>query len=223
MPNEKKDSFDEKDEEFLSEEVNVEEPAVQSAETAGAEAAAEAKIGAEGPVITEDAEVYGHQEALQLAEQKAKENYDKFLRVYAEFENYRKRIDKEKSEFIKYANEGMIKDILVVVDNLERAIEQAKDHAQAEGVVLGVEMILKQLKDILEKYGVKEMRAMGEFFDPRLHEAVIHEVADEHEENMVIAELQKGYILKDRLIRPAMVKVSRKSQNKAEAVMNDEE
>jgi len=117
----------------------------------------------------------------------------------------------------------MIKDILVVVDNLERAIEQTKNHDQSEGVALGVEMILKQLKDILDKYGVKEMRAMGEPFDPRLHEAVIHEVADEYEENMVISELQKGYILKDRLIRPAMVKVSKKSRDKAETVMNDEE
>ncbi|MEK6775743.1 MAG: nucleotide exchange factor GrpE [bacterium] len=207
MSHENMDSFDEEEEETQPGEKNIEEPSVQSAETAGAET--------EGPV--------GEQGALQLAEQKAKENYDKFLRVYAEFENYKKRMDKEKSEFIKYANEGMIKDLLVVLDNLERAAEQARNDEQAKGIALGVEMVLKLFKDILEKHGLREMKAMGEHFDPRLHDAVIHEVVDDREENMVIEEFQKGYVLKDRLIRPAMVKVSKRSNKNAESGMNGEE
>jgi len=217
MSDECKDVSGGREEEFQSGKENIEESQALFDETAGGSPADQAQASVEEAAVSEA------QSAIQAAEQKAEENYDKFLRVYAEFENYKKRMEKEKSEFIKYANEGMIKDILVVVDNLERAIEQTKNHDQSEGVALGVEMILKQLKDILDKYGVKEMRAMGEPFDPRLHEAVIHEVADEYEENMVISELQKGYILKDRLIRPAMVKVSKKSRDKAETVMNDEE
>lgn len=215
MSHENMDSFDAEEEELQPGEKNIEEPSVQSAETAGTET--------EGPAGAEKAGVSAEQGALQLAEQKAKENYDKFLRVYAEFENYKKRMDKEKSEFIKYANEGMIKDLLVVLDNLERAAEQARNDEQAEGIVLGVEMVLKLFKDILEKHGLREMKAMGEHFDPRLHDAVIHEVVDDHEENMVIEEFQKGYVLKERLIRPAMVKVSKRSNKNAEADMNGEE
>jgi molecular chaperone GrpE len=156
------------------------------------------------------------------AQREAKESYDRFLRVHAEFENYKKRMEKERSELIKYANEGLIKQLLEVMDNLERALDQAEQNAHAEGLVEGVKMILKQMRDILGKHGVSEVEALGKSFDPNLHEAMMHELADDEEENTVIDEFQKGYILKDRLLRPALVKVSKKSENKVDAGPSEE-
>ena len=147
---------------------------------------------------------------LEVAQRQAKESYDKFLRVYAEFENYKKRMEREKSDFLKYANEELIKELLPVIDNLDRAVGQARQNAEAQSLVEGVEMILRQIKEVMEKHGVKELQSLGEPFDPNVHEAMMHEIADEHDENTVIDELQKGYIFKDRLIRPALVKVSKK-------------
>lgn len=147
---------------------------------------------------------------LEVARREAKENYDKFLRVYAEFENYKKRMERDKSEFLKYANEGLIKELLGVIDNLDRAVGQARQNPESESLVEGVEMILRQTKEIMEKHGVRELQSLGEPFDPNVHEAMMHEVADDHDENTVIDELQKGYVFKDRLIRPALVKVSKK-------------
>jgi molecular chaperone GrpE len=160
--------------------------------------------GEEGTVAEEKGE-------LETARQEATDNYDKFLRVYAEFENYKKRMEKDKADFLKYANEELIKELLAVIDNLERAVAQAKEKAEPVSLIQGVEMILKQMKDILEKNGLREVQALGEPFDPNFHEAMMHEIAEEHEENTVIDELQKGYVLRDRLIRPALVKVSKKS------------
>ncbi len=159
---------------------------------------------------------------LIQAQQMAKENHDRFLRVAAEFENYKKRVEKEKSDLIKYANEGLMKELLGVIDNLERALEQAEQNAQAESLLEGIRMILKQLKDILGKHGVSEIQALGETFNPNLHEAMMHETADEHAENTVIDEFQKGYVLKDRLLRPSLVKVSKKSPDKADVGLSEE-
>ncbi len=153
---------------------------------------------------------------LIQARQEVRENYDRFLRVAAEFENYKKRVEKEKSDLVKYANEGLIKDLLGVIDNLERALEQAEQNAQSESLVEGIAMILKLMKDTLGKHGVLEIRALGKAFNPNLHEAMMHEAADEHAENTVIDEFQKGYVLKDRLLRPSLVKVSKKSPDKAD-------
>lgn len=153
----------------------------------------------------------------------AGENYDRLVRISADFENYKKRVEREKTEFIKYANEELIKDFLSVIDNLERAMDHAKKDADAQGLIQGVEMILKQFKDLLAKYGVREIKALKEPFDPNLHEAMMHEVVDDHDENIVIDEFQKGYILKDRLLRPSMVKVSKKGQRKADVGMQEED
>ncbi|NOY53696.1 MAG: nucleotide exchange factor GrpE [Deltaproteobacteria bacterium] len=153
---------------------------------------------------------------LTQARREVRENYDRFLRVAAEFENYKKRVEKEKSDLVKYANEGLIKDLLGVIDNLERALEQAEQNVQAESLVEGIGMILKLMKDTLGKHGVTEIHALGETFNPNLHEAMMHEATDEHAENTVIDEFQKGYVLKDRLLRPSLVKVSKKSPDKAD-------
>jgi molecular chaperone GrpE len=159
---------------------------------------------------------------LSQYRREAQENYDRFVRVYAEFENYKKRAVKDKTEFIKYANEGLVKALLGVIDNLERAVDESKKNAHAEGLVEGVEMVLNQLKDILDKHGVREVQAQGAPFDPNLHEAMMHEDSEEHEDNTVIEEFQRGYILNDRLLRPALVKVSRKVEKKADVELSEE-
>lgn len=147
---------------------------------------------------------------LEAAEKEAGENYDRFLRISAEFENYKKRKEREASDFRKYANETLVKELLPVVDNLERAMDTSKDHDDAVSCILeGVDMTLKGIFKVLEKFAVKAVDAVGNAFDPTYHQAVMQEETDEHPENTVIRELQKGYTIHDRLLRPAMVVVAK--------------
>jgi molecular chaperone GrpE len=149
---------------------------------------------------------------LEAAEKAAGENYDRFLRISAEFENYKKRKDREAADFRKYANETLVKELLPVVDNLERAMETSVDHEDAVSCVLeGVDMTLKGIHKVLDKFSVRAVDAMGNAFDPAYHQAVMQEETDEHPENTVIKELQKGYTIHDRLLRPSMVVVAKAS------------
>lgn len=159
---------------------------------------------------TEPADPIKEMEArLETAEQEAKENYDRFLRLSAEFENYKKRSEREINEFRKYANESLIKEILSVADNLERALDSSRSDKQADtGLVEGVDMTLKEILNIFEKFSVKPVESLGKPFDPTFHQAVMQEQTDGHPENTVTNEIQKGYMMHDRLIRPAMVVVS---------------
>ncbi len=146
---------------------------------------------------------------LETAEQEAKGNYDRFLRISAEFENYKKRSEREINEFRKYANESLIKEILSVADNLERALDSSRSDKQADtGLVEGVDMTLKEILNIFEKFSVKPVDSLGKLFDPAFHQAVMQEETDSYPGNTVINEIQKGYMMHDRLIRPAMVVVS---------------
>lgn len=145
----------------------------------------------------------------------AEENYDRFLRAQAELENYKKRAEREKNSLAKYGNEELIKAILPVVDNLERAL----DHPQGEnpdGLVEGVKIIYNQLLQVLEKFGLTPIAAVGEPFDPSKHEAMMQVESTDHEPNTVVSELQRGYFLNDRLLRPAMVSVARAPGEKEE-------
>ncbi len=147
---------------------------------------------------------------LEAAEQEAGENYDRFLRISAEFENYKKRKERESADFRKYANETLVKELLPVVDNLERAMETQGDHEDAVHSVLeGVDMTLKEIFKVLEKFAVKAVDAVGNEFDPTYHQAVMQEASDTHPDNTVIKEFQKGYTIHDRLLRPAMVVVAK--------------
>lgn len=159
---------------------------------------------------TEPADPIKEMEAkLETAEQEAKENYDRFLRVSAEFENYKKRSAREMSEFRKFSNESLIKEMLSVVDNLERALDSSRSDKQADtGLVQGVDMTLKEILNIFEKFSVKPVESLGKPFDPAFHQAVMQEETDGHPENIVTNEMQKGYMMHDRLIRPSMVAVS---------------
>jgi len=146
---------------------------------------------------------------IKSLEEEAKETYDRFLRVSAEFENYKKRSIREMSEFKKYANESLIKELILVVDNMERAINSSSNEGNSNnGLVEGVDMTLKELLKIFEEFGVKQVESLGKPFDPTFHQAVMQEETDEHPHNTIINELQKGYLINERLLRPSMVVVS---------------
>ena len=144
----------------------------------------------------------------QLQEQ-AKKNYDLFLRSEAESENLKKRNKKEKEDWIKYANETLIKEILPVMDNLEKAISHSQEENSLQALREGVELTLKGLKDSLGKSGLEEVKALGEPFDPSFHHAVSEQEDEKSENGAIIHELQKGYTFNQRLIRPAMVVVNK--------------
>ena len=146
----------------------------------------------------------------QLAEKtrEASEIFDKWLRLRAEFENYKKRMQKEKADLMRFGNESLLKSILPILDNLERAINHGKDLKENTSLLEGVELTLKQFVDTLERFGVKPVSAMGEVFDPEKHEAISYQESDQ-EPHRVISEVMKGYLFHERLLRPAKVIVSR--------------
>jgi len=150
-------------------------------------------------------------EAENLAkknEQYYKETLEKFLRLQAEFENYKKRQEKRQKEFIEYANQGLLSNLLTVVDNLERALESTKKEKNVKAISHGLKNILKEFHNVLNKEGVKPIESVNKKFDPSKHEAVMKEETDKHSEDIVTEEFRKGYTIKSRILRPAMVKVA---------------
>jgi len=151
---------------------------------------------------------------LEVKGQEAKENYERLLRVSAEFENYKKRASRDLAELRKFANQSLIKEMLSVVDNLELAMNSTNGHKTIDqGLLQGLDMTHKEILKVFEKFNVKPIEAKGQAFDPTFHEAVMQEATDEFDENTVINELQKGYLIHDRLLRPAMVVVARPKEN----------
>ncbi len=141
---------------------------------------------------------------------------DRVLRLSAEFENYKKRKQRELDDFKKFANETVFKQLLTVVDNLERAIDSAEDNSNEEGLLSGVKLTHKEILKLFETFNVKEVKADDQPFDPNFHQAVTQEETDEVPENTVTNVLQKGYMLHDRLIRAAMVVVAKNAEEKTE-------
>ena len=151
---------------------------------------------------------------LESMEQESKDSHDRFLRVSAEFENYKKRAAREMNDFRKFANESFVKAMLPVVDNLDRAIESSSDDDHSiRSVVEGVNMTLKEILKIFEQFRVKPFESLGKTFDPALHQAVMQKETDNHPEKTILNELEKGYMMHDRLLRPAMVVVSKKTDS----------
>jgi molecular chaperone GrpE len=153
-------------------------------------------------------------EELTTTEAAGKAFEDRYMRLYAEFENYKKRAAREAKEFRKFANEALVKEMLPVIDNLERAIHSSSSQENnqenyRDKILEGVTMTLNEILKVLERFNVKPVEALGQPFDPNYHEAVAQEESNVHEDNTVIREFQKGYLLHDRLIRPAMVVVSK--------------
>ena len=152
-------------------------------------------------------------EYLKLKEDadKAEECQDKMLRLQADFDNTRKRLDKEKQDFVKFANEGIILELLNILDDLERTVDLAQSkHQDLQVFLKGVEMILAHLYEMLKEYGVKPIEAEGKIFDPNYHEALMQAEDKDLPEHTIVEELQKGYLLNDRVIRTTKVKVSKK-------------
>ena len=137
------------------------------------------------------------------------EYHNLLLRTTAEFDNYRKRIEKERRELTEYIAVDLLQELLPLVDDLERALRAELNNEGAEAYRKGVEIIHKQLLDLLRKRGVTPIVSVGTDFDPHFHQAVLHEVSPEHREGEVIEEFRRGYMLGDRLLRPSMVKVAK--------------
>jgi molecular chaperone GrpE len=149
---------------------------------------------------------------IKEVQESAEKNYDLYVRSLAETDNLKKRSQKEKEEWIKFANESLIKQLLPVVDNLEKALAHSNDENALHGLREGVELTRKGLMDTLKKAGLEEVQAAGEPFDPNFHEAVSAQVDDTTEPATILQELQKGYLLNQRLIRPAMVIISKSGE-----------
>ncbi len=152
----------------------------------------------------------------ELSQQK-----EKYLRLYAEFENYKRMIQKEREELINYANEKLIKDLLPVIDNFELAIKHSGSNLNSEwleSMKKGVENALKEFLRILEKYGVKQIETVGQIFNPEVHHAVSTVEKEDMEDNIIVEELRKGYLYKNKLLREPLVAVSKKSKPSEEGV-----
>lgn len=158
-----------------------------------------------------DGEIDRLNKQLESKESELKEAKDRYLRQLAELENFKKRIIREKEETLRFANETIVKDLLPVVDNLERALTHAteNDGENAKALIEGVEMVLKGLLDTLARHGVSPVLAVGQPFDPAVHEAVAQIESDTVPASTVVDEYSKGYLLRERLVRPAMVSVSK--------------
>jgi len=164
------------------------------------------------------------EEYLKLKEDasKAEQYWDRIIRMQADFENMRKRIEKEKQDFVRFANEGIIVELLNVMDDLERTVELAQTkHQDLAAFLKGVEMILAHLYEMLKEHGVKPIDAKGKIFDPNYHEALMQADDDKAAEHTILEELQKGYLLNDRVIRTAKVKVSKKTESREQRTQDE--
>ncbi len=167
----------------------------------------------DGNTVQDDArdeKVKELEQALEAKECELQECRDKMLRLAAELDNFKKRMEREKEEHMKYALEAFAKELLPFLDNLERAVEAAKDNQDLESLLQGLELTLSGYLKTLEKFGLKVFAAEGQRFDPNIHEALGVEESHDVEENTVIKELLKGYKLHERVLRPALVVVSKK-------------
>jgi len=156
----------------------------------------------------EQAGLTPEQQEIEKLKLQADEHHQRLLRAQADFDNFRRRTRQEKEEFAKYASLKVVEQLLPVVDNFERALAAGKDSNDYDALIKGVDMIFRQLDQVLAAEGLTRMETVGQPFNPEFHQAVMQVESDEHEEGIVVEELQKGYLLKDKVLRPAMVKVS---------------
>ena len=171
----------------------------------------EAEIEQEEPFDPESADGQVLLAKYRELEAELGEAREQVLRTAADAENFKKRVQREKEEQTRYANESLMRELLTVIDNLERALEHSGAGSSQGGLVEGLNMTLKGFLDTLNRFGCTQVEATGKPFDPNFHEAVSQEESADHEPNTVVRELQKGYMLKERLLRPAMVTVSKRS------------
>jgi molecular chaperone GrpE len=168
--------------------------------------------------LQESAEIQSQEKLITIKEseqkkliEEAAKYKDQYIRLYAEFENARKRMEREKLEFFKYANEELMLEFLNILDDLERSMDAAKaNHQDYTAFLKGIELVMSHLYEMLKKNGVKPIEAKGKIFDPHCQEALMQEVNSDVEENTVLEVLQKGYLLGDKVVRTAKVKVAKK-------------
>jgi len=191
-------------------EQELDEPQADKAESADqlTEEEQEEKDGAE-PADSQAVEVTSLlPEEMQKLVQEKEQQYDRLLRLQADFDNYRKRIQKEQANLIRYGAENALREILPVIDNVERAVESARKHDDSNSQLReGIELILSQFLNALEKLGVQPIEAVGQPFDPNKHDALLHVHAPDSMEGLVVEEVRKGYYLHDKVLRPAQVTV----------------
>ncbi|WP_240666767.1 nucleotide exchange factor GrpE [Longirhabdus pacifica] len=157
---------------------------------------------------TEQEQSIGDHGELLKMEKKIQEQEDRFLRLQAEFENFKRRTRKEKEDLRKYAAIDVITGLLPVLDNFERALAASETTKDFDSLVKGLDMVFKQMQPVLEQEGLTQIDAVNQPFNPEFHQAIMQVESDEHEEGIVVEEVQKGYMLKEKVLRPSMVKVS---------------
>jgi len=160
------------------------------------------------PVETPEQELERLRQEVLTRTGEAESLQDKNLRLVAEFDNARKRATRERDEYVRFANESLIRDLLPVLDNFERALQAAKTEAAGAAVTAGVELIQRELLRVLEKSGVTHFASVGQPFDPERHEAIARVPTTDHAEMTVVKETARGYLLHGRVLRPAMVAVA---------------
>jgi molecular chaperone GrpE len=158
--------------------------------------------------VTESADEAAGSAELEKLQAELQEQQQRTLRVQADFDNFRRRTQKEKEDLGKYASSKLITELLPVIDNFERALQASEENPEFESFSKGVSMIFRQLESVLATEGLSAMKSVGEPFNPEYHQAIMQVESDEYEEGIVVEEVQKGYMLKDKVLRPAMVKVS---------------
>jgi len=177
--------------------------------------------GRESAYETEEAPEVKAQEVLKKLEEKEKEaqaHYDKYMRTAADLENYKKRMAREHADLVRYGNEKLIKDLMPILDSLDRALKQTSDaSAEVQAFSDGLKLIEAQFMACLQKHGVEKIEARGKDFDPNLHQAVMMIESEEFEDNKVVEEFETGYLLNGRLLKPAKVSVSKRVVKSAEA------
>jgi molecular chaperone GrpE len=167
-----------------------------------------------------DTETENLKEALEAKEKEAKENYDRYLRTVAELDNYKKRAARDKADILKYGKEDLVKDILPFLDSLDRALTHA-DSNDAQAFKSGITLIQDQLLGCLKKHGVERIESAGLDFDPNFHEALMQMDSADHQNNQIVSEMEKGYLLNGRLIRPSRVCVCKKTTENNGCAIND--
>ena len=179
----------------------------------------ESEVTVEEPVVLEPIEVL--EKDLQETKNDLDEQKDKFIRLQAETDNFRKRLSREKEEFSQYANERLFKELIPIFDNFERALEDPSN--EIKSLKEGLDMILKQFSTFLEKEKVEPIKAIGEKFNPEFHEALTSEESNDHEEDTIISQFVKGYTINNRVLRPSQVIIAKKPVVAVEDIPNEEE
>jgi molecular chaperone GrpE len=184
------------------------EETLENTPNSGESGSAEDAVNPEQEIpVTDSADEAGSAE-LEKLQAEVLEHQQRTLRVQADFDNFRRRTQKEKEDLGKYASSKLITELLPVIDNFERALQASEENPEFESFSKGVNMIFRQLESVLATEGLTAMKSVGEPFNPEYHQAIMQVESDEYEEGIVVEEVQKGYMLKDKVLRPAMVKVS---------------